>query len=165
MGVINGFNVAGAISFVVASASTTSLVETILASQSFYAGTFKSGDIIQIQGSMIRNGGSTNMSLNLYWNTGATTSGAIKIGGVSDTTSIDYLSIHRNIAIVDDNTTLVFPTSSTRFTDLGDAASVELTSALSKLTSINWAVDGFFLMTGQSGNGANLQSNYLTILI
>lgn len=160
MGTINGFDVAGATSFIIGSFSFSNNLETIVASQSISAGTFKANDIILVEAAS--NKGSNAGAMKLYWNTSPTTSGAVQIAIVTPQNSYHYTPLFRRIAIINDTTTLVYKSTTPTENDLGRAGTTD--PDLTTITTINWNTDGYLILT-IFGNSGQIINNYLKILV
>ena len=164
---INGFSIAGAVGFAdgVDASVVLSNSEQILDSIFIPGGTFRSGDVILIQSCLIRNGGSGNPNIRIYWNetpdlTTPTLLG-VSSGGVND----EYVPIYRNICIVSNTSTILVNTASSLATDFGDIAGNEGGGVISTITSVNWNLDCYIIVTGSSsGTLITITKKFLTII-
>lgn len=167
---INGFSVAGAISFtdgVDAASSVSGGVDTPLDSIFIPGGTFRSGDVILIQAALLRSGtGTANMATRIYWNeTNDITNSPTLLGASSGGVNDEYIPIYRNVCIVSNTSTIVVNTGSSEEVDLGDAAGNTVSgSNISTITSINWSLDGYIIVSGQNGAATTLTKKFLTVI-
>lgn len=150
MGRINTFDVAGAVGFVDGVDVTDSVTLGIAKMESFFlpANTLKANDVINIQGLVQRSSTSdSQFSTYIYWNQTDDLNTPILIGR-SLTLSIqdDWCPIYRTIAIVDSTTTLVWNTSQTTATDLGDTGGEETDLAITTISTIDWNSDGYLIL-------------------
>jgi hypothetical protein len=164
---INGFSVAGAVGFADGvDASVVTSAEQIVDSIFIPGGTFRAGDVILIQAALIRSTTSTaNMVTRIYWNetpdiTTSPTVLGVSSGGVND----EYMPIYRNVCIVSNTSTIVVNTGASSETDLGDVSGNEGGNAISTITSINWNLDGYIIVSGSNGNSTTITKKFLTII-
>ena len=167
MGNINGFEIPGGLldyNGVDATQSVSSSL-VVMDSISVPAGTFKSNDVFLIQ-SLITRGVSTLATIThyVYWNTTAVTSGAVLLATSQGNTEHEYVPLYRTVCVVDSTTTLVYNTSSTNSTDLGDTLGSQLGDSISTITSINWNVGGFLILAASDTSTQTLTKRYFTIL-
>jgi len=165
---INTFQVAGFTSFndgVDVSISGGSL-DTLIDSISVPGGTFKTNDILIFHAAILRSGTtSATLSCRIWWNTSPDLSGAVLLGISSGNVIDEYVPIMRKVAIVSNTNTLVYNTGIVFETDFGDSAGNETASAISTITSIDWTLDGFFIVSGQNNNSTTITKKYLYIQV
>lgn len=168
MGNINGFELPGGLLDRKGVDATQSVSTSIVRidSISVPAGTFKSNDVFLMQ-SLITRDVTTTVGLThyIYWNTTDIVSGAVLLATSQGSTIHEYIPLYRTVCVVDSTTTLVYNTSLSNSTDLGDTLGADLGSAISTITSINWNTDGFLIVAGQiTSSTLTLTKRYFTIL-
>lgn len=167
MGNINGFEIPGGLLDYNGVDDTQSVSSSLVVMDSISvpAGTFKSNDVFLIQ-SLITRGVSTLGAIThyVYWNTLDQVSGGVLLAISQGNTTHEYVPLYRSVCVVNSTTTLVYNTSSSSSTDLGDTSGSDLTSAISTITSINWNVDGFLILAASDTSTQTLTKRYFTIL-
>ena len=140
-----------------ASGTTT---ETILSSVSISGGTFKSGDVIFIEG-MLDSKTTLGMGTKMYVNTGSTIAGATQImtRGLSagDTWHIQERVLH--IVRGDGSMTGTTPDRGTIFAASGTANVTDFRSTTNSIASIDWTTDKVIFFTGTLNSAA--AGNYI----
>jgi hypothetical protein len=168
MGNVNGFEIPGGLldyKGVDATQSVTAGSLVRMESISVPAGTFKSNDVFLIQSLLTRDVTTlATITHNIYWNNVDDYSGGVLLASVFGNTEDEYVPLYRNVCVVDSTTTLVYSTSSSNSTDLGDISGNQLTSAISTITSINWNTDGFLVLVAGNTSTQTLTKRYFTIL-
>ena len=165
MTVINGYPVSGGKGFVngvYASVNATAGTETILDSIFIPGGTFVSNDVITIQCAIIRSNMATNanMTLRIYWNQTPDLTTPTLLSTTFTANTDDYLSVYRRVSIVNSNTTDVLSPAELNPADI----LIVNSSSMSRITSINWGIDGYIVVSGQNTVATTLRKIYLTIL-
>jgi hypothetical protein len=134
-------------------ATSVGTTETVLNSVLIPANTFKVLDVFGIQTRITKTSGTTTISLRLR--IGPTLNNSQTLVGINTSTAgtHNYIPFDRRLSIQNITTnTKVLNVSDVRTTDLfADGASTSLTSSL----SIDWTVDNYIIVTGQSTSGTN----------
>ena len=129
-----------------ASGTTT---ETILSSVSISGGTFKSGDVVFIEG-MFDSKTTSGVTTKMYVNTGSTIAGATqimrKVLHVGDTWQIQERVLH--IVRGDGSMTAATPDRGTIFAVSGTNNVTDFRSTTDSIASIDWTTDKVIFFTG-----------------
>jgi hypothetical protein len=163
-GVINGLTLGGTTAIVDGVTSTHVVsTEAVIATYSIQGGTFKGGDILQIQSAFLRQSTTTTFTVRIYWNNTPDLTTPVLLAQLSSGVSVEYLPIMRTIGIVSATTSLVYATNvGLSSTDFGDVVGNELTQAIETITSIDWNIDGYFVISMSGTTGIKY---YFTVII
>ena len=141
------------------SASGT-MTETILSSVSISGGTFKSGDVVFIEG-MFDSKTTSGVTTKMYVNTGSTIAGATQIMSrgidAGDTWQIQERVLH--IVRGDGSMTAATPDRGTIFAASGTANVTDFRSTTNSIASIDWTTNKVIFFTGTLGSAAH--GNYI----
>ena len=140
--------------------ATGTTTETILCSVSISGGTFKSGDVVFIEG-MFDSKTTLGVTTKMYVNTGSTISGATQImsRGLSagDTWQIQERVLH--IVRGDGSMTGTTPDRGTIFAASGTNNVTDFRSTTNSIASIDWTTDKVIFFTGTLGSAS--AGNYI----
>jgi hypothetical protein len=166
-GVINGLTLGGTTGIVDGIQSSHSISsESVIATYSIPGGTFKEGDILKIQSAFLRRSTSTAISLQIriYWNQTPDLTTPVLLALNSSGTSVEYIPIMRSIAITA-TSSLIYFANQAQSTDFGDAAGNELQQPIETITSIDWSIDGYFVISMIGSALITGEKYYFTVII
>jgi hypothetical protein len=166
-GVINGLTLGGTTGIVDGIGSSHSITaESVIATYSIPGGTFKEGDILQIQSAFLRRSttSSPSLTIRIYWNQTPDLTTPVLLALNSSSATVEYLPIMRSIAITA-TSSLVYFTTLANGTDFGDAAGNELTQSIETITSIDWSIDGYFVISMAGSSLVTGEKYYFTVII
>jgi hypothetical protein len=168
-GVINGLTLGGTTGIVdgIQSSHPSLSGESVIATYSIPGGTFKEGDILQIQSAFLRRSTATSPTLQvkISWNQTPDLTTPVLLAQNASGTLGEYLPIMRSIAITA-TSSLIYASVITADTDFGDADGNELSQAIETITSIDWSIDGYFVISMIGGFGTVTgEKYYFTVII
>ncbi len=130
-----------------------------LASVFIPANTFAANDICVIQYRCEKSNGLAVGNFNFYWNTSDTLTSATQLSTRANTATLQYTAGYRRIAIrTSNNNTLISAVSYSQDTDYSNWLNTNPSTV-----SINWTVDSYLLLGGNSGGSTPVRCISLNI--